>query len=259
MSIKRILLLGVLMSFMAGAFVWLWIQTASLSAVVRGGDHPPSLVLMHGYGSRAEQWLQFENVIKVPNDGRMVFLQGPVRGPLSGGRGWWWLNIEGHIPDGERLPDFSTANPSGIKVASRLVRDYLKTIEGPIVLGGFSQGAMLSGEIAFQTDQELAGLVLLGGTTVNEAGWVERFPARRDLPIFIAHGRDDRVLPFAIAERFAARLTAAGLDVTWVPFDGGHAIPRGVIGALNTFLGNVTALTGARPTATPPGIAAAPR
>jgi predicted esterase len=146
-SFKRFLLLATMLSVVAGASLWLWIQTASLSAVVRGGDRPPSLVLMHGYGSRAEQWLQFEHVIKVPNEGRMVFLQGPLRGPVSGSRAWWWLNIEGHIPDGQRLPDFSTANPAGIKVASRMVRDYLKKIEGPIVLGGFSQGAMLSGEM----------------------------------------------------------------------------------------------------------------
>ena len=78
------------------------------------------------------------------------------------------------------------------------------------MLGGFSQGAMLSGEIAFQTDQPLAALVLIGGTTVNEAAWVERFPGRRRLPIFIAHGRKDGVLPFAIADRFAGKLQAAG-------------------------------------------------
>lgn len=196
-------------------------------------------MLLHGYGSRAEQWLQFEGHIKVPHDGRLALLQGPLRGPVSGSRGWWWLNIEGHIPPGQRLPDFSIANPGGIKVASRLVREYLENIDGPIVLGGFSQGAMLSGEIAFQTDQKLAGLVMLGGTTVNEAAWVERFPGRRDLPIFIAHGRHDGVLPFAIAERFANKLKAAGLNVTWFPFEGGHDIPAEVIDGLNAFLGKL--------------------
>lgn len=235
-SIKRLLLLGVLVSFVVIAMGWLYLRTAPLSAIVRGGDRPPTLVLMHGYGSRAEDWLQFEGRLTIPNNGRLILLQGPLRGPLSGSRGWWWLNIEGHIPQGERHPDFSTANPAGIKVASLLVRAYLEDIEGPIVLGGFSQGAMLSGEIAFQTDQELAGLVLLGGTTVNEAGWVERFPGRRQLPIFIAHGRWDGVLPYATAERFANRLKAAGLNVTWVPFDGGHNLPAVVIDRLNAFL-----------------------
>ena len=233
---RRAALIVVLVAVIAVPLVWLFLQTARLSAIVRGGDRPPTLVLMHGYGSRAEEWLQFEDRIKVPNDGRIVFLQGPMRGPISGSRGWWWLNLEGHIPQGARHPDFSTANPAGIKVASLLVRAYLENIEGPIVLGGFSQGAMLSGEIAFQTDQALAGLVLLGGTTVNEAGWVERFPGRRDLPVFIAHGRWDGVLPFATAERFANKLKAAGLNVTWVPFDGGHNVSARVIERLNAFL-----------------------
>ena len=130
----------------------------------------------------------------LPPNGRVLFPNGPWRGPGEA-RGWWWLNIEGHVPKGQRFPDFSGANPGGIKVASGLVREFLEDVPGPIVLGGFSQGAMLSGEIAFQSEQPLAGLVLLGGTTVNEAAWVERFPGRRRLPIFIAHGRNDGVLP----------------------------------------------------------------
>jgi phospholipase/carboxylesterase len=166
--------------------------------------------------------------------------------PLSGSRGWWWLNLEGHVPSGERLPDFSTTSPGGIKVASRRVRQYLETVHGPVILGGFSQGAMLSGEIAFQTDQALAGVVLIGGTTVNEQAWVERSAARKGLPVFIAHGRWDGVLPFATAERFARKLAAAGLDVTWVPFDGGHDIPSLVIRALNGFLRDVERDAGSR-------------
>lgn len=233
---KRALPAGILIAFAIGALTWLWLQNAPLDAIVRGGEGPPTLVLLHGYGSNAEDWLQFVGKLQVPNNGRLIFPQAPRRGPIAGGRGWWWLNIEGHIPEGERFPDFSTAAPGGIKVASQLLRDFLQDVDGPIILGGFSQGAMLSGEVAFQTDQDLAGLVMIAGTTVNEAAWVERFPGRRRLPIFIAHGRTDGVLPFAVAERFAGRLQAAGLNVTWYPFDGGHAIPGDVIQALNSWL-----------------------
>ncbi len=232
---RRWLPLVVLLTAVVLVSLWLWVQVSSLSAIVRGGDGPPSLVLLHGYGSNAGDWLQFEHKIQVPPNGRLVFPQGPLRGP-SGARGWWWLNIEGHVPAGERFPDFSTASPGGIKIASGLVRKLLVDVPGPIVLGGFSQGAMLSAEIAFQTDQDLAALVLLGGTTVNEAAWVERFPGRRTMPIFIAHGRWDGVLPFATMERFQARLTGAGLNVTWFPYDGGHDIPDEVIAAMNDFL-----------------------
>lgn len=237
---RRASLLFVLLVAIAGGLVWLRVQAAPLDAIVRGGDGPPTLVLLHGYGSRAEEWLQFEGKIQVPNNGRLIFPQAPLRGPFSGARGWWWLNLEGHIPEGERFPDFSATNPAGIEVASRLVRKYLEDVPGPIVLGGFSQGAMLSAEIAFQTDQEMAALVMLSGTTVDEAAWVERFPGRRRMPIFIAHGRQDGVLPFAIAERFAGKLTAAGLNVTWFPYSGGHSIPAEVVRELNSFLANLT-------------------
>jgi phospholipase/carboxylesterase len=235
---KRWLLLLGLVAAVSISTLWLWVQVAALDAIVRGGQGPPSLVLLHGYGSQAGDWLQFEHKLQVPRNGRLVFPQGPLRGPL-GSRGWWWLNIEGHVPPGERFPDFSTATPAGLKVASQLVRNLLDKVPGPIVLGGFSQGAMLSGEIAFQTDQPMAALVLLSGTTVNEAAWVERFPGRRQMPIFIAHGRHDGVLPFATMERFQARIKAAGLDVTWFPFDGGHNVPDSVIDALNQFLAGV--------------------
>lgn len=232
---KRWSLIAAFVLTLALAVLWLWLQGSSLSAIVRGGDGPASLVLLHGYGSNAAEWLQFEHKLQVPLDGRLVFPQGPLRGP-NGARGWWWLDIEGHIPTGQRYPDFSGANPAGIKIAAGLVRNLLADLPRPIVLGGFSQGAMLSGEIAFQTDQELAALVLLSGTTVNETAWAGQFQARRQLPIFIAHGRNDGVLAFAAMERFQARLKAAGLNVTWFPYDGGHDIPDEVVAALNAFL-----------------------
>lgn len=235
---KRWWLLLALVAFVAITSLWLWLQVSALSTIVRGGSGPPTLVMLHGYGSNAHDWLQFEHKFQVPNHGKMIFPQGPLRGP-NDARGWWWLNIEGHVPAGERYPDFSVANPGGIKVASRLVRDLLEKVPGPIVLGGFSQGAMLSAEIAFQTEQDLAALVLIGGTTVNEAAWVERFAGRRMMPIFIAHGRNDGVLPFVTMERFQARVKAAGLEVTWFPYEGGHDIPDAVIDALNQFLAGI--------------------
>jgi phospholipase/carboxylesterase len=143
------------------------------------------------------------------------------------------------VPRGETFADYSKVHPGGIQVASRLVRNYLEGVRQPIILGGFSQGAMTSAEIAFHSDQELAGLILLSGTTVDEEGWAEHFAGRRHLPIFIAHGRRDSVLPFERMERFQARLKAFGLNVTWLPFDGDHGIPGEVVAGMNGFVRDV--------------------
>jgi phospholipase/carboxylesterase len=237
--VRRSFLLIPLILAIAAALVWLRMLTSPLQAIVHGGNGPPSLVLLHGYGSRAEDWLQFESKFVLPGNTQLVYLQAPLRGPFSGRRGWWWLNLKGHTPRGERFADYSQLHPSGIQVAAKLVRDRLKEMREPIILGGFSQGAMTSAEIAFQTNQELAGLILLSGTTVNEEGWAEHFAGRRHMPILIAHGRKDSVLPFDRMDRFQARLKASGLKVTWLPFDGDHGIPDEVIRGINDFVGDI--------------------
>ena len=236
---RRSLLVIALLVVIAAALLWLRTLSAPLGAIVHGGSGPPSIVLLHGYGSRAEDWRQFESTFSVPGNTQFIYLQAPLRGPWSGRRGWWWLNLNGHVPRGESFADYSKSHPRGIQVASRLVRNRLAEIRQPIILGGFSQGAMTSAEVAFNSDQQLAGLILLGGTTVDEEGWARRFSDRRGLPVLIAHGRRDPVFPFDRMEKFASRLTAAGLDVTWLPFDGDHAIPDQVVNGMSAFVREV--------------------
>jgi phospholipase/carboxylesterase len=212
---------------------------------VYGGSGPPTLVLLHGYGSSAERWAPFTQTIQWPAPGRFVFPQAPEStvppdGP-SDGRAWWRLDLASHIPPGESVPDLSATQPAGLKVAASLVENLLKTVQrspgGPIVLGGFSQGAMVASEVAFGSDARLRGLVLLSGTLVDENTWERNFERRAGMPVFLAHGRSDRMLPFAVADRFRRKLEAAGVKVTWFPFDGGHEIPAAVVIELNKFLG----------------------
>ena len=107
------------------------------------------------------------------------------------------------------------------------------------MLGGYSQGAMVASEVAFQTDLEIAGLVLLSGTLVDEGSWERQFHTRRGTPMFLSHGRSDPVLPFEVADRFRSKLEAAGVRVTWVPFEGGHEIPASVVSELNKFIASL--------------------
>lgn len=217
---------------------------ARLTTIVRGGDGAPTLVLLHGYGSSAEQWLPFTQTIRWPSTGRFVFPQAPEPtlppdGPVDG-RGWWRLDLASHIPAAHSIPDLSTARPAGLKAAAALVEDTLRdrraVPHGAVVLGGYSQGAMVASEVAFRSRVRLSGVVLLSATLVDEASWEQHFRERRNLPVFLAHGRTDSVLSFAIAERFRDKLKAAGVPVTWCPFDGGHEIPAAVIVALNDFI-----------------------
>jgi phospholipase/carboxylesterase len=215
-----------------------------LATIGHGGTGPPTLVLLHGYGSSAEQWAPFTQTIRWPEPGRFVFPQGPeVTVPPDGpsnGRAWWRLDLASHIPPGRSVPDISATQPAGLKVAAALVEDLLESLEqspgGPIVLGGYSQGAMVASEVAFRSDVPLRALVLLSGTLVDETVWERHFSTRQGISVFIAHGRADTILPFEVADRFRMKLEAAGLKVAWVPFEGGHELPAVVIAELNKFI-----------------------
>ncbi len=215
-----------------------------LETITYGGNGPPTMVLLHGYGSSAEQWAPFTQTIRLPPPGRFVFPQAPdptspPDGP-TGGRGWWRLGLAANIPAGKSVPDLSATQPPGLKVAASLLEELLDSIErspgGPVILGGYSQGAMVASEVAFRTDARIDALVLLSGTLVDENSWERAFHLRRGTPVFLSHGRSDPILPFEVAERFRSKLEAAGLRVTWVPFHGGHEIPAAVVSELNAFL-----------------------
>jgi len=106
----------------------------------------------------------------------------------------------------------------------------------PLVLGGFSQGAMLSLDVALHDPRPLAGLILLSGTLIAESEWNPRFASRAGLRVLQSHGRRDGLLPFGAAERLRDRMTAAGMDVRWLPFGGAHEIPPPVLAAMTEFL-----------------------
>ena len=215
-----------------------------LTTIVRGGEGPPTLVLLHGYGANAEDWEPFTKTIVAPAHARFVFPIAPETtvppdGPL-GGRAWWRLQLDSYIAPGGGMPDLAAAHPPGLDVATTSVRALLHDLSwspgGAVVLGGFSQGAMVASALAFTTNDALAALVLLSGAPVDEATWRRGLANRRGLPVFVAHGRADPVLSFAGAERFQRELADAGLAVTWVPFEGGHEVPAEVVTALGAFL-----------------------
>jgi phospholipase/carboxylesterase len=220
-------------------------QSAVRTLQVGRGNDP--LVLLHGYGSKPQEWLPFTKTIHLPKTKFFVFPEGieetvPPDGP-RGGRGWWRLDLASYIKPGSPIPDLSKAEPAGLKVSSNRIQTLIHEVEKRVgsspknlILGGFSQGGMVASEIAFKTDEPIQALILLSGTTVDEVEWIKAMPNRRNLPVFISHGRNDNVLSFDIANRYQQEMRIAGLNVTWVPFEGGHEIPMEVVNALNTFL-----------------------
>jgi phospholipase/carboxylesterase len=214
------------------------------------GEGQRLFVLLHGYAASPEDWLPFVDTIRVRAGTRFIFPEAPEQtlppDGRVGGRAWWRLALDTYRPTPTAPIDLSRAHPEGLVRAADRVRLAMQEVRQRrgaqatrTILGGFSQGAMISSEIAFESDEPLHALVLLSDTLIDEARLTAAMAKRRGLPVFIAHGRQDPVLPFASAQRLQRAMRHAGLRVTWFPFEGGHEIPAVVVDALNQFLASV--------------------
>jgi phospholipase/carboxylesterase len=207
----------------------------------QGGGDGPLVVLLHGFGAPGDDLVPLARVLAVPREVRFAFPEAPMDlGPEAmGGRAWWWIDMvrmQTAAMRGEPI-DRSQEIPEGLAEARAhvvaMLDDLDQALSPPsVVLGGFSQGAMLSCDVALRTARPLAGLALFSGTLLAEPEWAPLAAARRGLPVVLSHGQADPILPFAGAERLRDLLRRAGLDVTWIPFRGVHEIPPPALDAL---------------------------
>lgn len=209
------------------------------------GDGPVTVVLLHGFGAPGDDLVALAQFIRVPNV-RFVFPAAPIElGGLYGdARAWWQLDLaklEQDLRTGS-IRDRRSEVPVGLDVARAKISallDELKVDNTKLVLGGFSQGAMLSLDVALHRDVAPAGLALMSGTLLAESLWEPKFAKLSGVPVFMSHGIADSLLPFAISQHLRDRLVAAGAKVTWVEFMGGHEIPPPVLDGVTKLIRQV--------------------
>jgi phospholipase/carboxylesterase len=218
-----------------------------------GGGDGPVVVLLHGFGAPGDDLVPLWRALAAPRGTRFVFPEGPLdlgeSDSPSGAhaRAWWPIDIEALMMRRARgeLRDVNVV-PEGLEAARekivRLLTDVETTLAPPpskVVLGGFSQGAMLTLDVALRTTRPFAGLVLMSGTHIAAKAWEPLFDARRGLPVFMSHGESDELLPFSTSEALRDTLAAHGLPVRWVSFRGGHGIAPNVAAGVGEFLARV--------------------
>ncbi len=214
----------------------------------QGGGEGPLVVLLHGFGAPGDDLVALWQYLKVPSDVRFLFPAAPLSLNMGFGgdaRAWWMLDME-RITQARAQGQWDALSqevPRGLPSARQqvedvlgLAREHLAVPTQSLVLGGFSQGAMLSTDLVLHSDIPFAGLALLSGTLIAKQEWLTRLPNRQGLPVFQSHGADDPILAFSMAQQLRNHIQTAGLPVSWVEFQGGHEIPIQVLNGLSTFL-----------------------
>ena len=213
----------------------------------KGGGNGPVVIMLHGFGAPGDDLVSLADALSVPAGTRFIFPEGPLSlsfGPRDA-RAWWLIDMARIAADqaAGRVRDLSQDIPKGLAPARETMLAFLKEVEHTFgadprktILGGFSQGAMLSCDVMLRTTQPYAGLIQLSGTLLAAQEWGPLLQKRKGLPVFQSHGMQDEVLPYGGAEKLRDALTHGGLVVEWHSFRGGHEIPRGVLQRLETFI-----------------------
>lgn len=217
--------------------------------IVTEGDGPPRLVvvLLHGFGAPGDDLVSLAEWIDLPGVA-WVFPEAPLAlgGMYGDARAWWMIDMArldrdvargAHSDRSEEIPEGMAEARGQLIALLDAVRDELGVADERVVLGGFSQGAMLSLDVALRTERAFAGLLLLSGTLLARQEWAPRMAARAGLRVLQSHGRRDAILPWAAAETLRDLLVAAGWRLDWIPFEGGHELPPPLLEELAEFLG----------------------
>jgi phospholipase/carboxylesterase len=214
-----------------------------------GGGDGPVVILLHGFGASGDDLVPLARVLAAPIGTRFVFPAGPIDlgHQFAGGRAWWPVDFEERarrqaLGVKRDLAEVPAGLDSARAAVDAFLDDAMRTLapaSNTLVLGGFSQGAMLSLDTVLRSTRAFAGLVLLSGSHIAADEWDPRLEGRRGLPVFMSHGQSDDVLPFAVADALRGTLVSRGIPVEWTAFRGGHAIPGNVIDGVSRFLTRV--------------------
>jgi phospholipase/carboxylesterase len=191
------------------------------------GEPEGALVLFHGRG--ADEYDLFPLLDALDPERRLLGLT--PRGPLAlppGGAHWYRL---GGIP----TPDPGTFFPSYEAAASFL--DGLPVPIERVVVGGFSQGAVMSWALSLGAGrQRPAAIIALSGFMPEVEGFSLDLTSLGGYPIAVAHGSLDPVIPVEFGRAAAEQARAAGADLLWRESPVPHTIDPRLLPELQAFV-----------------------
>jgi phospholipase/carboxylesterase len=201
-----------------------------------------SVLWLHGLGADGNDFVPIVGELELPRTPiRFVFPHAPMR-PVTINAGMVmraWYDIAGG--DLARREDERGVRASQALVEALVAREKARgTPARRIVLAGFSQGGAISLQTGLRHPERLAGIMALSTYVPIAASLeAEAHPANRDLPIFMAHGLYDPLIPLAQARRSRDLLAGLGYSVEWHEYPMPHSVAPQELDDIGAWLARV--------------------
>jgi len=186
------------------------------------------IIWLHGLGADGNDFAPIVPELRIPDtlNVKFIFPHAPVM-PVTINNGYEmraWFDIQ--HPDLSLNIDQSGIEQS-IESINKLINDEIDQgiAAENIMLAGFSQGAVIATLTGILFPERLAGVIALSGLLPNAEPIINRgSAANRSMPIFMAHGTQDQIVPLLFGEAAHQTLVKAKYPVEWHTYPMAHSV-----------------------------------
>jgi len=217
-------------------------MTAILSHIVlESGKQPQySIIWLHGLGADGQDFVPMVDELKLPVAVRYLFPHAPQR-PVTINGGFVmraWYDIASDKIEAEQ--DSAGIRASQADIEALIAQEVSRGIPPQhIFLAGFSQGGAIALHTALRQTAPLAGVLALSTyLPLPESTQAEATTLSRQTPIFMAHGRDDTIVPCSLGAASRACLLEQGYTVAWHEYAMQHSVNEKELRDIEAWLKN---------------------
>ncbi len=206
-------------------------QTPLLPVIELSTGHEPvaTVIWLHGLGADGNDFVPVVKELALPPERavRFVFPHAPMR-PVTINAGYVmraWYDILA-LDSLERRVDETGIRASQAAIEALIEKERERGMPAArVVLAGFSQGGAIALQTGLRHGERLLGILALSTyLPLADSLPSEAHAANRDVPIFMAHGTQDEVVPAAAAIRSRDKLRSLGYAVDWREYAMGHSV-----------------------------------
>ena len=206
--------------------------------ITTGDPAVASVIWLHGLGADGHDFEPIVQELKLPVATRFVFPHAPVR-PVTinlGARMRAWYDILSL--QRTDLEDEKGIYASSAAVNALIAAEVERGIPADsVVMAGFSQGGAIALQVALRHPKRLAGVLALSTyLPLPSTLEAEKSPANSSIPIFMAHGADDAVVPESLGLSSREILQGQGYAVEWTSYSMAHSVCAQEVTDINSWL-----------------------
>jgi len=199
------------------------------SIVIETQPQPDAAIIwLHGLGADGSDFVPIIDQLQLPSHYaiRFIFPHAPVR-PITINQGY-------HMPgwyDISSLSIVDQEDEAGIRESSTILKQLCEEQEADgieserIILAGFSQGGAIALHCGCRYPRPLAGIIALSTyLALPETLADEVSDCATEIPVFMAHGRQDDVVAYEYGIQSMEQLDASNIEVQWHEYDMAHSV-----------------------------------